>query len=142
TDRRRVEESLAAEKDVLEMVATGTLLPEVLEEIVRKLERQSPHGALFAILVVQDDGERFVVGAAPGMPASWRATVAAEPLDPAIGPWPSDDAAWRGLAAGAAAAGLHAAHATRIIGGEGYLLGIVATFYRNKRAVSDRDRDL
>ena len=31
TDRRRIEESLAAEKDVLEMVATGTLLPEVLD---------------------------------------------------------------------------------------------------------------
>jgi PAS domain S-box-containing protein len=142
TDRRRVEESLAAEKDVLEMVATGTLLPQVLEEITRKLERQSPHGALFAILIVQDDGDRLVVGAAPGMPPPWRDAVAAEPLDPAIGPWPSDEEGWRGLSAAADAAGLHAAHATRITGGEGYLLGIVASFYRERRLVSDRDRDL
>ena len=142
TDRRRFEESLAAEKDVLEMVATGTLLPEVLEEIARTLERQSPDGALFAILMLQEDGGRLVVAASPSLPESYRAAVAAEPLDPGIGPWPSDDAPWRAFAAVAGSEGLHAAHAARITGGEGYLLGVVASFYRERRGASDRDRDL
>ena len=141
TDRRRFEASLAAEKDVLEMVATGTLLPEVLEEIVRTLERQSSDGALFAILMIQDDGDRLVIAAAPSLPASYRAAVAAAPIDPGIGPWPSEDEGWRAFAAGAVPFGVHAAHAVRITGGEGYLLGMVATFYREPRGASDRDRD-
>ena len=142
TDRRRVEESLAAEKDVLEMVATGTLLPEVLEEIVRTLERQSPDGARFAILMLQDEGDGLVVAAAPSLPRAYRDKVAAAPIDPAIGPWQSDEAGWRAFAEGAASCGIHATHATRITGGEGYLLGMVATFYDETRAASDRDRDL
>ena len=142
TDRRRVEESLAAEKDVLEMVATGTLLPEVLEQIAMTLERQSPDGARFAILMLQDDGDRLVVAAAPSLPYAYRDRVAAAPIDPGIGPWRSDDAGWRAFAAGAASCGIHAAHATRITGGEGYLLGMVATFYPEPRDASDRDRDL
>ena len=142
TDRRRLEETLAAEKDVFEMVATGTLLPQVLEEIARTLERQSPDGALFAILMLKDEGDRLVVAAAPSLPASYRDSVAAAPVDPGIGPWPTEEESWRAFAAAAAAQGLHAAHATRITGGEGYLLGMVASFYRQRRRASDRDRDL
>jgi signal transduction histidine kinase len=142
TDRRRVEESLAAEKDVLEMVATGTLLSEVLEEIARTLERQSPDGARFAILMLQDDGDRLVVAAAPSLPDAYRDSVVAAPIDPAISPWQADDPGWRAFAASAASCGVHAAHATRITGGEGYLLGMVATFYPQPRDASDRDRDL
>ncbi|HEY4556060.1 MAG TPA: PAS domain S-box protein, partial [Lysobacter sp.] len=60
TERKQVEEALAAEKRVLELIATGSPLPDVLDTLARRLESQSPDGVLCSILLVSEDGTRLV----------------------------------------------------------------------------------
>ena len=113
-------------------------------QIARTLERQSPDGALFAILMLQDDGDRLVVAAAPE-PACCRTgdVGGCRPVDPGIGPWPSDDASLarvrRGGAPGTACTPPTppASPAARAICWAWW-----PSFYRQRRGVSDRDRDL
>ena len=142
TERKRLEESLAAEKAVLEMVAKGTALPDVLDEIAMTLERQSSDGALFALLMLQEEGDHLVVAAAPTLPTELREATVVRPADAGAEFRPQEDPAWLEFAGAAVVHGLHAVYARSISGGEGYLLGIVAMFYRVQRTVSEPDRDL
>ena len=143
TERKRVEEALAAEKDVLELVATGAPLPMVLDEIARTVERQSSDGMLCAVMTLEEEGgNNLVIGAAPHLPQAYCDAVPEQPFDAHIGPRDEADPRWQEFGLLAGAHGLHVAHAGRIAAGEGYLLGIVAVFYRELRAVSDRDVDL
>jgi PAS domain S-box-containing protein len=141
-DRRLAEESLAAENAVLEMVATGTRLSKVLDEIIRTLERQSSHGALFSLLMRREDGEQLVLAAGPSLPPGFREELAIPAPDAAVGAWPQDDPRWQAFAAAAAAHGLHAAYGSRLIGAAGYLLGVVTVFTQDRRPAHTRDRNL
>ena len=50
-DRKRVQDALASEKKVLELIATGSSLNEVLDTIVRSIEAQSNGGLLCSITI-------------------------------------------------------------------------------------------
>jgi len=65
-DRKRVQDALASEKKVLELIATGSSLSEVLDTIVRSVEAQSNDGMLCEIAI--DDSVR--------LPASPRSALA------------------------------------------------------------------
>ena len=64
-DRKRAEALLAGEKRVLELVAKGNPLPEILDSLCRLVEEQA-RGALASILLVQ--GNRLKHGGAPSLP--------------------------------------------------------------------------
>lgn len=67
TKRKRAENLLGAEKEVLELIAAGADLPPVLEALAVKMEKQIK-GVRVAVLLYRQQGNRFHVGAAPNLP--------------------------------------------------------------------------
>jgi len=55
TQRKYMETLLDGQKQILEMIATGTTLPDTLTALVRMIEAQSP-GMLGSILLLGEGG--------------------------------------------------------------------------------------
>jgi signal transduction histidine kinase len=70
TERRREELLRTGQHHVLEMIATGRALPEVLDSLVRWVESLSD-GMLCTVLLLGEDGKTIGHGAAPSMPADY-----------------------------------------------------------------------
>jgi signal transduction histidine kinase/PAS domain-containing protein len=154
--RQRVEDALAFEKRVLELIATGSPLPTVLETIVRAAESQSTDGMVCSILMLDEDGERLVHGAAPSLPAAYNEAIHGLSIGPQAGscgtaayerrPVEATDIAtdprWEPYRHLALPYGLASCSSTPIISSEGIVLGTVAIYYRTPRAPSPRDGEL
>jgi signal transduction histidine kinase/ActR/RegA family two-component response regulator len=154
--RRRVEEALASEKKVLERIATGAPLPEVLDMIARAAESQSEDGMLCSILVLDETGARLQHGAAPSLPDAYNEAIHGVAIGPAVGSCGTaafqrrpvfvtdiaHDPLWEDFRALAAAHGLAACCSTPVISSEGLVLGTVAMYYRRPHQPGARDLDV
>src|SRR3954466_122231 len=85
-ERARAEESilrgqtqLAGEKRLLEMIASGHPLPEVLDALCRFVEEAAPV-CVCGIYPIDGSARTFQVGAAPSLPASYTAPVEGLPV--------------------------------------------------------------
>jgi signal transduction histidine kinase len=70
TERRREEALRDAQHRVLEMIATGSPLEDVLDRIVHLVEDHS-NGLLCTVVLLDDDGTSVRNGAAPSFPAEY-----------------------------------------------------------------------
>jgi PAS domain S-box-containing protein len=154
--RQRVEAALASDKRVLEMIATGSSLPEVLESIARDAEAQSSDGMLCSILVLDEEGRRLLHGAAPSLPEAYNQAIHGVAIGPSEGSCGTaafqrrpvfvtdiaQDPLWERYRNLALPHGLSACHSTPIFNGQGVVLGTVAVYYRQPRQPSARDNDL
>jgi PAS domain S-box-containing protein len=70
TDRKRMEELLAREGVILEMVATGRPLQETLDRLNLTIEKLAP-GTLCSILLLDETGKRLYNGSAPSLPREY-----------------------------------------------------------------------
>ena len=84
TQRKHMETLLDGQKQILEMIATGTPLPDTLTALVRLIEAQSP-GMLCSILLLDEDGIHLRHGAAPSLPAEFVAAVDGLMIGPCAG---------------------------------------------------------
>jgi len=84
-DRRRAEDLLAGEKRLLEMVARGHPMPEILEALCRLVEATTS-GCYCSIVLVDPSGMRLEHGAAPSLPASFIDAVNGRPVNADSGP--------------------------------------------------------
>jgi PAS domain S-box-containing protein len=84
-DTKHGEATLAAEKRLLELVARGVALPEVLDGVCRELEGLAP-GSYASMLLVDPVAGRFRLGAAPGLPEPCRRILDGAAIDPAHDP--------------------------------------------------------
>ena len=84
TERRREEAFRAAQHQVLEMIATGSPLPVVLDSVVRLVEHQTS-GVQCTILLLDDDGVTIRSGSAPGMPAGYLEALSGLTIGPRAG---------------------------------------------------------
>ena len=75
--------SLGGQAHVLERIARGAPLPEVLEAIVTLIESAAP-GMLCSILLIDRDGKRLRHGAAPHLPAGYNAAVDGLEIGPRV----------------------------------------------------------
>jgi PAS domain S-box-containing protein len=155
-DARRARAELAAEKELLELAATGVPLLQVLDAVCRKVEALFP-GSYSSILVVDPRGTSLRVGAAPSLPSRYGATVTG-PLAPHHGPsqvaavfrtpvMTSDlasDPRWAGSPAAVLAAehGLTSGWSTPILSSTQNVLGILAIYRRDSRKPQPRDQDV
>src|SRR5437763_330942 len=80
-----VEESFhAGQARILEMIASDTPLPAVLEAIVLLMEAQA-EGMVCSILLLAGDGMHMRHGAAPGLPPEYVKSVNGAPIGPRNG---------------------------------------------------------
>src|SRR5205807_3035245 len=74
----------AGQKKVLEMIATGAPLGEILTSLVLLIEAQSPE-MLCSVLLLSDDGDHIVHGAAPSLPEQYVKAIDGAPIGPKNG---------------------------------------------------------
>jgi GAF domain-containing protein len=153
---RLLSDALAAEKRVLERIAVGAPVSEVLEVIARATEAQSTDGMLCSILVLDDSGERLLHGAAPSLPAAYNEAIHGVAIGPSVGScgtaafqrrpvYVTDvarDPLWEGFHDLAATHGLGACCSTPVMASDGTVLGTVAMYYTRPHEPSARDREL
>jgi len=84
TERRRAAALLAHQNAVLEGIATGAPLASALDEIVRIVEAEIP-GVVCSILLLDRDGQRLRIGAAPHLPSEYNAAVDGVAIGPQVG---------------------------------------------------------
>ena len=156
TQRKRIADALAAEKRVLEQIASGVPLPEVLDTLVRGVEAQSCDEMICSVLVIDEAGERLRHGAAPSLPEGYNRIVDGVYIGPRVGSCGSaafkrepvfatdiaTDLHWSLYVPLAKEFGLGACCSTPVFSSEGVLLGTVAMYYRHPHEPSAHDRDL
>ncbi len=74
SESRRAEALFAAQNQVLERIAAGCKLTEILNDIARNMELEAPE-AWCSILLLDDSGQQLRLGAAPSLPAAFNEAV-------------------------------------------------------------------
>ena len=155
--RKKAEALLAAEKRLLEMIATGVPLKEILNALCQIIEEQRP-GTLASVLLMNRDGIHLDVAAGPNLPRAWTRQMEMLPIGPCAGS--CGTAAYRGspvivsdiatdslwdLAEHRAAAlkhGLRASWSNPVLSWKGEVFGTFCMYYREARKPTAEDLEL
>lgn len=152
--RKRSEALQLGQNRILNMIATGAELPEVLREIACFIEQYSGRG-LCSILLLEDEA-RFVQRIAPSLPASYLAALPPPRIGPCSGSCGTavfrkepvvvtdiaNDPLWFGRAAAALDHGLRACTSWPIFGRNKKVLGSFALYFREPAAPLPADLEL
>ncbi len=152
--RKRREALLAGENRVLEMVARGASLADILDSLCLMVEEQSP-GVLASILLMDANGKQLRHGAAPNLPKAYTEAIDGAFIGPSVGSCGtaayraeqvivSDIAInplWADFSDLALAHSLRACWSTPIFSAEGKVIGTFAMYYREPRSPSPREQE-
>jgi signal transduction histidine kinase/CheY-like chemotaxis protein len=153
--RKRMELLQAGHKRVLELVAYDGALDQVLGELLRMTEEQSP-GMLASVLLADEDGRHLRYGAALRLPDAYNRAVDGIPIGPNVGSCGSAaylrervvvadvtiDPKWENFRGLAAEHGLRACWSQPIVAADGALLGTFAMYYRTPRSPTPEEIEL
>ncbi len=128
--------------EIMERIARGEPLPELLSFIAKSIEKERP-GALCSILLAVDEGRRLVTGAAPSLPEAYNVATGRIRIAEGVGSCGTaafrrerivvEDIAghpfWKGFTP-AQDAGLRSCWSEPIISSTGLLLGTFAVYHR------------
>ncbi len=146
TERRHAEMLLEGQRQVLEMIATGSSLAKILTQLMLLIEAQSP-GMLGSILLLDVDGTHVRHGAAPSLPAEYIAAVDGQAIGPVAGSCGTaayrkeqvfvediaSDPLWENYRAIALPHGLRACWSTPMLDEHGQVLGTFAMYYKEPK---------
>jgi PAS domain S-box-containing protein len=156
-DRKRAESLLAGEKRLLEMIATGVSLQEILNALCLIIEEQRS-GTLASVLLLNADGVHLNVAAGPNLPNEWTEQMEKLPIGPCAGS--CGTAAYRGSAvivsdlatdalwdvaehrASALKHGLRASWSSPVLSSKGKVLGTFCLYCREARRPTAQDLEL
>ncbi len=141
--------------EVLELIARGARLPEVLDRLLRLIEGQS-EGVLCSVLLLDENGKTLHPAAAPSLPPSYMASLDGLAIGPAAGscgtamytrrvvivPDILADQRWAPYVRLAAPYGLRACWSTPICPDGEHVLGSFAMYYREVRSPTEADMHL
>jgi PAS domain S-box-containing protein len=157
TEAKRGEALFAGEKRLLEMIATGVALPEILNALCVIIE-QYRSGTLASVLLLRPDGLHLDSVAGPSLSKSWIEQMEKLPIGPCAGS--CGTAAYRGSAvivsdiatdplwevpehrAAALQHGLRASWSNPILSSEGKVLGTFCIYGRETQSPSSHDLEL
>jgi PAS domain S-box-containing protein len=153
TDRKRAESLLAGEKRVLEMLAKGDSLSEILESLCRFVEEQAT-GVLASILLL--DGDRLRHGGAPSLPEAYTGAIDGAMIGPSAGSCGTaayrgeqvivediaTDPLWEAYRDLALPHSLRACWSTPIFSSEKKVIATFAMYYREPRRPTARDLEI
>src|SRR5881275_523855 len=154
SQRKWREALLAGENRVLEMVAKGDSLAEILDKLCLLVEEQSSD-VLASILLMDPNGKQLRHGAAPNLPKTYTEAIDGAFIGPAVGSCGtaayraeqvivSDIAAdplWADFRDLALTHSLRACWSTPIFSSEGKVIGTFAMYYREPRSPSPREQE-
>lgn len=143
---KKAEDFRHGQAQILQRLAANAPLNEILNRLVLLIEAQSPE-MLCSVLLLSDDGEHIVHGAAPSLPDSYVAAINGSPIGPKQGSCGTamyrgepvfvtdilTDPLWEDYRDLAASAGLRACWSTPILSGRGKVLGSFAMYYKEPR---------
>ncbi len=146
TESRLARQSLAHERAMLEHLACGGSLTQVLTELVVGHEQLHP-GTLGSVLLCDAEGTHLLHGAAPSLPASYCKAIHGAPIGPNVGSCGTaaytgetvivadieTDFRWADYRGFALPFGLRACWSTPIRSRHGKMLGTFALYYREPR---------
>jgi PAS domain S-box-containing protein len=150
TERKRAEDLLTREKRILEMVAKGDPLPQILDGVCRFVEAQAS-GFLASILLV--DGNRLRHGGAPSLPKTYTDAIDGIVIGPSTGSCGTaafrgeqvivvdiaNDPLWTDYREAALPHSLRACWSTPVVSSQGKVIATFAMYYREPRSPSPRD---
>src|SRR5438876_2147808 len=157
TQRKRGEALFAGEKRLLEMIATGVALNEILNVLCLIIEDYRPD-TLASILLLRSDGRHLDSVAGPSLPKGWREEMEKLPIGPCAGS--CGTAAYRGSPvmvsdiatdplwevpehrAAALSHGLRASWSNPILSSDGRVLGTFCIYGREPQSPSEQDLGL
>jgi PAS domain S-box-containing protein len=148
------EQRLAGENRVLEMLARGDSLGEILDCLCRLVEELSP-GVLASILLMDANGKQLRHGAAPNLPKSYNDLIDGLVIGDSVGSCGtaafrakqvivsdiSTDPLWAAFREIAAAHSLRACWSTPIFSSERRVIGTFAMYYRESRSPTSREQE-
>jgi PAS domain S-box-containing protein len=152
TEKTRVQRLREAEQRILEMIASGAPLVEVLMTLCRAIEEHSP-STLASILLLDEDGAHVRHGAAPTLPEGFTRAVDGAPVGPKGGSCGTavsrrapvfvedieTDPLWDDYRTLARSFGLRACWSMPVLAVDGRVLGTFALYYREPRRPTDDD---
>ncbi len=154
SERKRGEALFTGEKRLLEMIATGVALEEILNSLCLIIEGYRG-GTLASVLLLRSDGTHLHSVAGPNLPKGWRQEMEKLPIGPCAGS--CGTAAYRGAPvivsdietdplwdvpehrAAALSHGLRASWSNPILSSEGKVLGTFCIYSRETRAPEPQD---
>jgi PAS domain S-box-containing protein len=157
SERKRGEALLAGEKRLLEMIATGVALNEILKALCLIIEEQRP-GTLASVLLLNPDGVHLDSVAGPSLPKEWTRQMEKLPIGPCAGS--CGTAAYRGSPvivsdigtdplwdvpehrASALKHALRASWSNPVLSSAGKVLGTFCMYYREAKSPTSRDLEL
>lgn len=141
TERKRTELNLSAHREVLEMLAKGKDLEQVLRFLAHSMQSQSQGTFLVAIRLMVDD---FEYVAAPDLPPSLQRAPGVDVAspEPIIVSDFSEESRWPKFAAEAISVGLRGCFITPILSIDQKILGTFTIYYRDPRNPSPADWQL
>jgi diguanylate cyclase (GGDEF)-like protein/PAS domain S-box-containing protein len=155
TDRWRAELHNKARNNVLEMIANGASLREILNALIHNLEQEDP-GILGSILLLDADGWHLRTGAAPNLPEFYNKAIDGLEIGEAVGSCGTaaytrqriivadilNHPSWENYRDLASQAGLAACWSEPVFSSRGRLLGTFAIYSREPSEPSDQDLQL
>jgi PAS domain S-box-containing protein len=152
--RKRREALLAGENKVLEMVAKGDSLANILDSLCLLVEEQSS-GVLASILLMDANGKQLRHGAAPNLPKAYTEAIDGTFIGPAVASCGTaayraeqvivsdiaTDPSWDAFRDLALSHSLLACWSTPIFSSEGKVIGTFAMYYREPRSPSPLEQD-
>jgi PAS domain S-box-containing protein len=157
SERKRSEALLAGEKRLLEMIATGVGLKEILNTLCLIIEEQRA-GTLASVLLLNADGVHLDCIAGPSLPKEWAQQMENLPIGPCAGS--CGTAAYRGSPvivsdiatdqlwdvpehrSSALKHGLRASWSNPVLSSAGKVFGTFCMYYRETRSPNSRDLEL
>jgi PAS domain S-box-containing protein len=150
--RKQAEALANGQKRVLEMIALGSPLPEVLDSLARLIEDQSPDGRC-SIMLLDETEQQLRDGAAPSLPQGFHQAIDGLPIGPGAGSCgtaaflrqtiivtdTATDPLWADWREFAAEYDLGAAWSTPIMSSASEPLGTFTMYYREPRAPTTLD---
>ncbi len=150
TERRRAEAFRAVRQQMLELIALGSDLPEVLDCLVRIVEQQAA-GMACSALVLDDDSVTIRHAAAPSLPRDYISAIDGMRIGPAVGSCGTamffgkrvittdilSDPLWEQYRAAARLSEQRACWSTPILSQQRRVLGSFAMYFSEPRAPRD-----
>jgi PAS domain S-box-containing protein len=154
SQRKRREALLAGENRVLEMVAKGDSLTDILDNLCRLVEAQSS-GVLASILLMDPNGKQLRHGGAPNLPKAYTEAIDGAFIGPSVGSCGTaayraeqvivsdiaTDPLWADFRDLALTHSLRACWSTPIFSSEGKVIGTFAMYFGEPRSPRAQEQD-